>query len=176
MNEGRILYIDQFREFVKNNKLECKIGQSEVKFKVDNSRFFGSLYCIDFAKNDGQLEAIEFTPTKKIVFEPFEFVMDEKLNVTFQSFAWHDTRILFSTNMLPEKELKRWFSFWFDFDDRRNDLENKEFCEIIHFLAIEPNFIDIDFGTAPVDALLSMLNILAQHGVKEVTLTTSLSA
>ena len=168
----RTYYFDHFRTFIARQKANCVLGGPEVKFELSGSdAVFRHLYCADFVKNDdGATDIVEFQPERRLDLAPLntEFgFMDLKVD----AFSWDKLVVEWAPNVLSAQALNDWFEHWFDLSGRRRDRDS-EFAECIHCVVLTDGSLTIDLGTAPIDAVLSLLETMEQEGVERVRLGT----
>lgn len=164
-------YLDQFRSFVKEQQQSCSRGTAEVKFQLaDQDELFRQLCCIDFIKNDGQIEPVELQPDI-VRFEPFSGRIGSA-ELLVEQLQWNDVVIRHTLASPPHDELDTWFQHWFDpNDDRHRD--DAELGNIIHSLWVRPRELTVDFGTASPDAFWSLLAILERAGTTGLRIKAS---
>lgn len=165
-------YVEQFRDFVARQYEGGSRGASEVKLQVsDESRLFRQLYCADFMKNELEAEVVEFVPERVLKFDPILGMMGT-MDITIEHLHWDDVRIEGSADIGTSEALAEWFDYWFDLEETRLDSE-AELSETIHSLITEEGRINIDLGTAPVDAFWSLLGALADSGESAIRITAA---
>ncbi|WP_137929463.1 hypothetical protein [Mesorhizobium comanense] len=164
-------YLDQFRTFVEEQRQNCVQGSAEVKFQIgEESGLFRGLCCVDFVKNDGEVEPAELQPDF-MAFEPIsgrlghaDFLIDQ--------LQWNDVMIHHTLAAPPLDQIDAWFQHWFDPDDERY-VEGAELGNIVHSLSIRPRALSVDFGTASPDAFWSLLALLEAAGTTGLRISTS---
>lgn len=72
----------------------------------------------------------------------------------------------------PLDGLDRWFSQWFDEEEKRLD-PTAEFSESIHSLLSEADRLSVDFGSAPITAFWELLNLVQAGGARSILVTSS---
>lgn len=171
-------YVDQFRDFIKQQLPAATAGASEIKLKLNGeSELFGDYYCVDLIKKEGADQSIgkdqilELLPDRNLEFSALRGEWG-RASITIKHLRWDDIEISHNAGQLPNDSVSSWFRRWFDLDDERLD-PNAEVSEIIHSLLVQPNYISIDLGTAPPDAFVEMLMLLEAAGATEITVTSS---
>jgi hypothetical protein len=165
-------YADQFHTFVKQQRANCSQGASEVKLQLGaQSELFDRLYCVDFIKNDGAREIVEFQPENILSFEPIVGTFGQAA-LTIEHLRWDDVLIRHDLDDLPSEHLSSWFQLWFDPEDARHD-PHSELSETIHSVLIQPSCISIDFGTAGSDAFWEILQLLEDAGASRIEVGSS---
>ncbi len=165
-------YVDQFRVFIEQQRLRCQQGASELKLQLsEQSDLFDRLYCVDFIKNDGVRQIYEFQAENILTFDPIVGTLG-KASLSINHLQWDAVAIHHDLGGPPPDELAQWFRFWFDAEDARHD-PDAELSETIHSMLIEPNRIDIDFGTASPDAFWEVLQLLENAGASRIEVGSS---
>jgi hypothetical protein len=165
-------YVDQFAAFANGQRQSCSQGASEVKFQLsDHSEVFRRLYCVDFIKNDGEVQAIEFQPENILTFDEISGSFGSS-SLSIQDLRWDDVVIYHNAPTLPQDKVGEWFRRWFDPDDERH-VQHAPLSDVIHSLLIEPASVSIDFGTAAPDAFWDMLELLEGAGATTIRVSSS---
>jgi hypothetical protein len=147
-------FLDQFRDFVEQQMKACTVGRAEVKLG-GVSGMYRTAYCVDFLSNDGQVRLIECAPERHLAFD--RLVADHgRLTLEVDALHWDDVVLRHDLAELPTGVVDAWFDRWYGPDDRTT--------EMIHSLSVTPRLISVDFGTAPVGALLEMIDLLEKAG------------
>ncbi|TPM39048.1 hypothetical protein [Mesorhizobium sp. B2-3-4] len=164
-------YLDQFRTFVEEQQQNCVQGSAEVKFQIgEESGLFRGLCCVDFIRNDGQVEPVELQPDF-ITFEPISGRLGGA-DFLIEQLQWNDVVIHHTLPAVPLDRIDAWFEHWFDPDDERY-VEGAELGDIVHSLAVQPKALGVDFGTASPDAFWSLLSVLEAAGAAGLRISTS---
>ncbi|MGF9563371.1 hypothetical protein [Neorhizobium sp. JUb45] len=165
-------YVDQFRAFMEQQQAACSQGASEVKLQLgEQSELFERLYCVDFIKNDGRHEIVDFQAENVLTFDPIVGTLG-KTSLSIKCLQWDDVLIRHDLEGLPPDQLSHWFRFWFDPEDSRRD-PNAELSETIHSMLIESNCISVDFGTANSGAFWEILQLLENAGATRIEVSSS---
>ena len=163
-------YLAQYRGFLDRQKAGCVLGSSEVKFELGGAQgVFGGVYCADFVNNDKGAEIVEFQPVKDRVNDPFmaEFGF---MDIRVEAFSWDKVSLECDPQVLTAETLVEWFETWFDPYDNRLD-PDAEFSECIHCAVVVDNRLTLDMGTAPIDALLTLLELYEQEGATRLLIS-----
>jgi hypothetical protein len=164
-------YLDQFRSFITEQQQHCVRGSAEVKFQLPGqNELFRQLCCVDFVKNDDEVEPAELVPDI-VSFEAIAGRLGD-CDLLIEQLQWNDAVIHHTLSTPPIEELNAWFQHWFDPDDERHR-EEAELGGIIHSLWVRPRELTVDFGTAPPDAFWSLLALLADAGATGLRIATS---
>jgi hypothetical protein len=87
--------------------------------------------------------------------------------LSIDALLWDDVIIRHDVASIPSDKIADWFQRWFDPDDERHD-PDAELSNIIHSLRVKPYLLEIDFGTAPMDAFWEMLELLEGAGASDI--------
>jgi hypothetical protein len=108
--------------------------------------------------------------------EPLRLMTDEKLPVAVGDLAWDACRVRARGPRDPlQRETADWFWRWFDAKDTKAP-DEKGFRDVIHALSFGAYqdgtlTFDVDFGSAPVDALDDLLRSLRRASASSVELS-----
>jgi hypothetical protein len=154
--------------------VEPALRRSDGSLAVEGA--WGLPLRIDFLRKGRESErAIPVTPARALSFGRFSLTIgDAEFDVG--PFGWDWCEI--STDLSPDRvgpALQRWFMEWFDPDDQ-NGSDSVGLYGVVHFASDpEPvgtgSKVSVDLGSAPVDALLSLLAQLSAAGVGAARIT-----
>jgi len=163
-------YVEHFRAFVAQQKSTGKSGAAEVKFALPaDSPVFGHIHCADYVENDdGHLTVRWMQPDKRLAFPRFSELIDGA-SVDVVSMSWDDVVVSFDG---AHPDYATWFDTWFD-PNERDFREDAEFTGKIHSLSVGESDVVVDFGTAPPEALIDLIDLIIAAGSKQLTLTTT---
>ena len=65
-----------------------------------------------------------------------------------------------------------WFDRWIDLEGNRS-VEGESHYNIIHSSKLEKGLVEVDFGSAPTDAVIELLDLLSANGVKTVRVSSA---
>lgn len=165
-------YVEQFTVFAEEQSRSCTQGAAEVKFQLsEDSGVFRRLYCVDFIKNDGEVQAVEFQPENILTFDEITGSFGATA-LSIQHLRWDDVVIYHDVQILPQEKVGEWFRLWFDPDDERHDMD-APLSDVIHSLLIQPESVSIDFGTAAPGAFWDMLELLEDAGATTIRVSSS---
>ena len=171
LEKVRAFYVERLRGFIERQKGAVTLGGPEVKFELSGTdAVFRRLYCADFVKNDGgHTEIVEYQPDRRLDLAPLntEFGF---MDVQVEGFSWDKFVIEWSPDALTADGLNEWFEMWFDPAGRRRD-RDAEFAECIHCVVLTEASLTIDLGTAPVEAVLALLEVMEQEGCERVRIS-----
>jgi hypothetical protein len=160
-------YIDRFESFIDRQEEGCVRGHAEVMFEIPGSPdLHRNLTRVDFVKNDNGVEAVFFEPEHVLSFEAFSAVLGA-MAVEMESLRWDGVVVHHDLVGIPPLDM--WFQRWFDPNDERRD-STARLAGFIHSLSISPACVSVDFGTAPANALLQLLERLEAAGARKITI------
>lgn len=112
--------------------------------------------------------------SKTLHFETFS-VTTGRVNITISPFNWDALIVTYDhSGSSADKGLMEWFETHFKEHPNGENLT----CRCIHFLS-DPEFVDgqslvqVDLGTAPVQALLDLLSALEASGATQISLASA---
>jgi hypothetical protein len=129
---------------------------------------------------DGQpADPITVDSPSVVAFEPFEIAVGD-VPVAFEPFAWDAVRVTLeglaeTASLSPVSE---WFHRWFDETEEHPRDDRTGLLGVVHFLSDatrdgEQCVLTADLGSAPVDALHDLLDVLANLAPSRVTVDAS---
>ena len=171
LNLVRDSYITQFSAFVDQQRASHADGAPEVKFELsEDSDFFGHAYCADYASPEDGGHVVELSPDEEISFDPLQVSFGE-MEMAVTRLAWHDmTFSLGQGGHVASDKLTPWFQTWFDPNEERFDPDTR-FSGNIHALTLDADGMNVDFGTAPLDAFIELVELLETGGCKAVAIS-----
>ncbi|MDC7676300.1 hypothetical protein [Asticcacaulis machinosus] len=170
MELSRDSYVSQFASFVEKQQALHDKGSAEVKFQLsDQSGLYRRLYCADYASGGEGGQIVEMTPDEEVSFDPISVSLGE-LEMTVQRLSWHDVTLTVEGAALPPDAFAEWFETWFDPEDVNTDWDSK-FSSHVHSLLLDGHDIHVDFGTAPVEALVDLFVLIEEAGIKAATVS-----
>lgn len=143
----------------------------ELSFEISGG-VYKRLYTVDFFRRKGEdMGVIEVMPSQSALSGD-AVVRYNDMTITFGSVTWDAMRI--EPHPVPAElvGLEAWFDHWIDLDATRR-IEGEVTGKVIHSLGIYDGAIELDFGTAPVQAAIEFLDLLRDSGVKEVRVSSS---
>lgn len=117
--------------------------------------------------------------------KPFELTLDPDPNfeatefkfggvqVVIYPFSWNRAQIVFEKAIADEQQLDRFITRWLDVEETEARAYDNLSGAAHSFTPVESNgewwYLTVDFGTAPVEAMIEFIEILASHGMTRVT-------
>ena len=170
LSRARDHYVEQLTAFVRELRANGKRGGAEVKLQLsEDSPLFQRLYCLDYIENDAEgVRPIDMLPDRLLRFDPASFKR-RAVTIHVESICWDDVQLSFDGTT---PNLDAWFGVWFDPEEKNFDA-TAELSGRIHSLGTGNGLITVDFGSAPAQALLELIDVLGAAGVREIVLRTS---
>jgi hypothetical protein len=160
-------YLSQFRDFVERQRKRCKGGSSEVKFSLTGeTNAFRRMVVVDFVRNDDGVEGIQFEPESVLSFEQIDRHLGDA-RLTIAGLRW-DAAVILHDVQDVESAIGDWFTSWFDPDESSRFSRAGDVSQCIHAVYIEPNELQVDFGTASPAAFEELLNSLTAAGATQI--------
>lgn len=161
---ARDSYVGQFLTFADQQVVAQPDGTLEAKLVVTaDAGLYRELYCADFVYEDDGGKIVELTPDEEVSFEPVVATLGD-MQITLERLNWHDVSIEITDR--PDTSglqgIDAWFETWFDPDEQNPDLDSR-FSGHIHSLLVDGVNLHVDFGTAPVQALIDLLLLLEMN-------------
>jgi len=122
---------------------------------------------------DGSLKINEIRVDSDETVEPTGFNFGP-FQVEIYPFAWCSVQVLFDKEPPNVNQIEGWITRWLDIEDSwKGDIMG--LSGAVHsFSPIETNgswwFLTADFGTAPADALIEFIELLASQGMSRIIL------
>jgi hypothetical protein len=171
----RARYVDYFEFAVTSAKSENPTAVSELLISINNESI---PYPYRYLRMDliGKTDANE-DKVYDLWLDPDATVDGKGFNlgdftVELYPFTWCSTQIAFDKALPDEEKLKGFLTEWLDIADDRTDPRSGRSNAIHSASQIETNgelwFLTIDFGTAPADALLDLIDFLANEGMTRI--------
>lgn len=108
-----------------------------------------------------------------IAFEPMRFTLGDAARVEVFPFAWNRFGVTFDCGDSPDRLtlLRQWYLEWFQ--SRRLD-ESSDIQGVVHAIVGPDRTADswrvrLDMGSAPVEAFLSLIEMLVESGASHIT-------
>ncbi len=172
LEDERERYLAAFRTFLERQHEKHAKGASELKFELGGAdQVFAGVYCADFVNTEEGAEIIEFQPERPPPgdFEPFQTEFGY-MDLRLENFAWDKVQIECQPPVLTAAALADWFEQWFDPYGRRLD-RSSEFSGCIHCAVVVEGRLVLDLGTAPIDALWTLFELLEAEGAEKVMIS-----
>lgn len=176
-------YTDYFSEVLKRLSEESEIA-AELLIQIPDSegRIVADLFRIDILAGTPEQPRGKEVNVDPLQLDSEEFSLESGLNVTISEFLWNGAEFhskVFDLNIEPFAE---WYHKWMDLADAK-EADDSGLCQVIHSVtapqlsdAEDEMFFAIDFGSAPVEAFMELLEILSKVGIDAVSVRTSLSS
>lgn len=170
-------YIKAFHQTCK--KIETEYSQqysAEILFFDSSwSKHIRNLSRFDLAvKDNDNLEFIEVS-LNNLKTVKTEIELNKNLHVVVSPFVWNGVEITCSTFDPSCVSFSNWFLKWMDPEDKK-EKDSFGLHGIIHSLSVEQSpepdksKLNVDFGSAPTDSLIELLNLLHLQGNEKLYL------
>lgn len=165
IDDLRSAYVQEFVATFSREKAKNAGFYSEIGFKITGPVHKG-LYVVDFVRRaEGSDTVVELGETPKTFRGPASFESDG-LSVEFDSVSWDAVEVSAEPSIVWSQDFEAWFERWLDAEKTPNDGE--VVTGIIHSVAITNSGLQIDFGTAPPEAALELIELLRHNGARSV--------
>ncbi|NQZ79355.1 MAG: hypothetical protein HRT61_25030 [Ekhidna sp.] len=159
LTEHRNYYVNQFTEFQKN----FPDGAAELllELKTDEPEEIYRLYRYDLIQHEnGEDKISEFNVDGFLNHQEIVFTIGNK-SLVVNPLVWNGVEISCNNTSVDFKPIVEWAHRWID----ESEQTNERLAEKIHNItkpSIESDWLttSVDFGTAPVKALIELLEIL----------------
>ncbi|SMX29404.1 hypothetical protein TRP8649_03538 [Pelagimonas phthalicica] len=143
---------------------------AEVAFELsEDSTVFNRLYVVDFLESypDGP-SAVEIAAEESDYSGPGSYVFNT-IAVTMFPSSWDDINIELPIPAHKIAGFEPWFDRWMDIDGVHTP-SGEAYLASIHSVILQDNTVFVDFGTAPVTAFTSLLDLLADNQITSVSI------
>jgi hypothetical protein len=122
---------------------------------------------------NGQPELTEIQLDTDPAFEACRYDFGA-FQVELYPFAWSAVQVVFDKPPRIVEQIEDWITHWLDVDDRGATSHQGLSGAIHSFSQVESNgqwwFLTGDLGTAPADALIDLIDLLASQGMSRIAL------
>jgi len=175
-NGVRSHYLEHYRDWVAVMADKAGRGGPEVALQLsENAKVARQLYRVDYMANaEGKPNVVEFQFDQFLDFEPAESSVGSTA-LTLRPFKWENAGVTLDGAIWPEQPLMDWFDDWFGLTSGREDqAEPGQLGGLIHSLSIAEARIEVDLGSAPVEAFEQLLKLAASTTTSRITVATEL--
>lgn len=184
-------YIDCLVDSLKNTREEWNADAdedayvaAEILFHIPNSQrsILEALYRVDIAARKQEKLSVTEVNVDPLRIDSETYYIEGALKVTINEFAWNEAEFhskIFDLDIDPFVE---WYHKWLDTTDAI-EYDDSGLCQVIHSVSVpelsaaeDEMFFAVDFGSAPVEAFMELLEILSKVGIDAVSVRTSLSS
>ncbi len=138
----------------------------EVTFEISGS-VYKQLFTIDFLLRDGEdIEAAEVVEAGAVFSSERAFTYND-MAVSLAPVTWD--AMSFTLSPAPDELIgfEEWFDRWMDIDGEHAP-DRQLFSHVIHSATLSGDTIAVDFGTAPAEAALELIDLFRQSGVTTI--------
>jgi hypothetical protein len=175
LSEARERYMAKYRAVVRVERLRHDKCVPEVLLELgDGKNLYKRLYRADIGLNDGgnaSFIEINLDQDSTIESECAEIV---GAKVVIFSLVWNDVSIV--AKDIRHVDIEAWHAKWADPEDKM-PADQDGLAAVIHSVS-EPNGVDgsirlaVDFGSAPIAAVIELIECLAKTGSKHISIGT----
>jgi hypothetical protein len=91
-------------------------------------------------------------------------------------FTWNSIQILFDRPITNQRQLDGWIQRWLDVEEKNPEDPSGLACAIHSFTPVEHQgewwYLTADFGSAPADALVEFVELMAHQGMTRIVITS----
>ena len=134
------------------------------------------LYRVDMASNvNGETHLQEVNPSTHLSFETFSVPVSTALSVEVRPMNWNGVEVCANVHV-DAKAIEEWALKWLDVEDNRAQDEDG-LQGVIHSVTrqdsqVGSTRIAVDWGSAPLEAMEELLQVLSTSGATKVMLST----
>lgn len=173
-NGVRSHYVERYRDWVAGMADKAGRGGPEVALQLsENAKVARQLYRVDYMANaEGKSKVVEFQFDQFLDFERTESSV-ESTALTLSPFNWERAIVTLEGAVWPKEPLLDWFDDWFGLTSGREDqAEPGQLGGLIHSLSIAEARIEVDLGSAPVEAFEQLLKLAASTTASRIIVAT----
>lgn len=168
-------YLEKYRKAVTKFKSEYETCIVEIAYKApDPCPFVENYGRLDIVVDDDGLQGIAVCTDNMKLTNEDNFELD-KIRINLSPIVWNGVDFHCEKFDVRNSKFLEWLDKWLDMDDKSHSPQ-KEFQNVMHSVAVEQTDefkISIDFGSAPVEALLDFLPVLKIMGNQSVSLDSN---
>ncbi|MDZ4288795.1 MAG: hypothetical protein U0984_12595 [Prosthecobacter sp.] len=153
---------------------------SEVLIEL-NSEAFSGIYRLrrpDILHRDdhGQIRITEVNEDRYLSFDPFVTAPMPGISIRYTPFHWYSLEVRVVGEITDWTPFEKWAHYWMDAEDARL-VEGQEWSNTIHDVT-EPSLGEgvwtfaIDLGSADVECIPQLVNLLVELGARTIELGT----
>jgi hypothetical protein len=169
-------YVAALRDYTS----KFKPGGPEVLLELSSNRAARPfrLYRIDLASGSvNPPNLTDVNPTSAPEFETEHLTLSSGLQVILESFHWNGVDFLIENYSADPSQLSEWCLKWID-ESETNQRDTYGLLGAIHSMtapamAPEGLVFSVDFGSAPVEAVQSLFDLLSEMGASKVRVSST---
>ncbi len=165
LNKHRDYYLNQFIDLL--NKSEDGASELLLEMKNDEPEELFRLYRYDLVtQKTDEYGITEFSTDGFLKHQDINFSVENK-TIILSSIVWNGVEVSVNDPLNESENIKKWAYKWLDIEDEKTpDLNNLQ--GVIHSITkpeIENGYtkFSIDFGSAPVECAMELINILVNE-------------
>ena len=152
------VYVASYEELVASHNAVFP----EIIFEISGTTY-RRLFATDFiVREPSGNQVVELGTHPHSISEPRSF-LHNGIRVSFEAVSWDAIQINAGPTKIEPDAFDRWFDYWLDLDASRK-LPDAIFGDVIHSVAISEAVYSVDFGSAPPDAFIELLDLFAASG------------
>ena len=168
-----VLRTDYLREFEAAYYQQVDVNEQvfpEIAFEISEGPY-KRLFVVDLmGKNGDANKAIEVGTSTAVYGGEVSFQYRD-LTIEFGSISWDSMR--FSLQPAPEELVgfEQWFDKWIDLEGARH-VDDQIVSNVIHSSRLESGLVEVDFGSAPINAAVELFELFERNEVKTVLVSS----
>jgi len=162
-------YVEQFDAMVALQRAKRSDVFVDRRMTRPESSLFGKRYVPDVSFGDPMTEWLDMVPRDRAGALPGFSLETPSLVVEFEDLWWDDLR-LDHDGAFTGKLVSWWFDRWMPRVDSATP-RAEGVSGFIHSVTVDETWMNVDLGTATIDALFNLLSIAQNCGAKSVRVT-----
>ena len=170
-------YVGQLQAFTAAQRGLFERGASEARLQMrPESAIYRHLYRADFVGDSGEGPCFrELVPDDALAFDRVTMRLGLAY-VSVTAMSWDDCVITHDLETGAEAQLQPalelWFGKWFERGEEGH-LPETATADAVHSVLVSPGRLSTDLGTAPVEALIELLELLVEGGALSIGISGS---
>lgn len=164
-------YVDTYKKVLSEYRAQSLQVTPEVAFQLKGVlSIFMSVSVIDaiVQTESGEKQACEIQVNPKILLENLQFQITPAVELTWERFEWNAAEFLVENYLGNDVAFTNWCQKWLHFEGQFEHDEDG-LSGIVHSISLPTlvggkTVIGIDFGSAPIEAFVELLPLLAESG------------
>ena len=163
-------YVQQYESTYRSQVEQNEEVYPEIAFEISGG-VYKSLFVADFIGKNGNNNSVIEVGTTDAAYggdQSFEY---NGLSIEFGHVSWDAMRL--ELDPMPQNiaGFERWFDRWIDLDGAYR-IEGAFLSHVIHSVSIRDDSLGIDFGTAPRDAFVQLLDLFKANRVETIRISS----
>ncbi len=164
-------YVTGYEAALVDAQGQYELVAPEVVFQIDGG-VYQHLYAVDLLVGAADAPgAVELSAEDSLLAPSAEVFYHSDLEISFYATSWGN--MAFDVSIAPEQlsGFNTWFYYWMDLDATRR-VQGEPFGGVVHSVHFQPETVSIDFGSAPVEAFVELLQIFEENGIHELRISS----